>query len=142
MALKLINLTHDRDKREHRTTEEASASSRVRLPKISIPTFDGENLSWKSFWEQFDANIHSKSGLSDTAKLMYLQDTLKDGPARFLTQGMNQTCESYEEAINCLKERYNRPRLVQDEHIRSIVVAVPVKNRSDKELRRLYDTAT
>ena len=50
MTLKLIKLTHDREKRDHRTTDEASASPRVRLSKISIPTFDGKILSWKSFW--------------------------------------------------------------------------------------------
>ena len=59
-----------------------------------------------------------------------------------MIQGLTRTSENYEEAIKCLKERYDRPRLVQEEHIRSIVDAVPVKNSSDKELRRLYDAAT
>ena len=66
---------------------------------------------------------------------MYLQDALKDGPAKFIIQGLTQTSESYEEAIKCLKERHDRPRLVQEKHIRSIVDVVPVKNGSDKELR-------
>ena len=73
--------------------------------------------------------------------MTYLQDALKDSPARFMIQGLTRTSENYEEAIKCLKERYDRPRLVQEEHIRSIV-DVPVKNGSDKELRRLYDAAT
>ena len=34
---------------------------RVKLPKISVPTFDGKVLNWKSFWEQFDASIHCKT---------------------------------------------------------------------------------
>ena len=114
----------------------------MKLPKVSVSTFDDKVLNWKNFWEQFDATIHSKPGLSDTAKLMYLQDALNDGPARFLIQGLTRTSESYEEAIKCLKERYNQPRLIQEEHIRSIVDAVPVKNGSDKELRRLYDATT
>ena len=57
--------------------------SEMKLPKVSVPTLVGKVLNWKNFWKQFDANIHSKTGLSDTAKLMYLQDALKDGPARF-----------------------------------------------------------
>ena len=52
--------------------------SEVQPPKVSVPTFDGKVLNWKKFWEQFDATIHSKIGLSETAKLMYLQDALKD----------------------------------------------------------------
>ena len=142
LKLKLIKLTHDQEKREHWSTEEASASPGVRLPKISIPTFDGKILSRKSFWEQFDATIHSKAGLNDIEKLTYLQDALKDSPARFMIPGLIRISKNYEEAIKCLKERYDWPRLVQEEHIRSIVDAVPVKNGRDKELRRLYDAAT
>ena len=118
--------------------------SEVKLPKASVPTFDDKVLIWKNVWEQFDATIHSKTGLSHTAKLayMYLQDALKDGPARFVIRGLTQTSENYEEEIKCLKEQYNQSQLVQEEHIRSIVDAVPVKNSSDKELRHLYDAST
>ena len=90
--------------------------------------FNGKVLSWKSFWEQFDATIHSKAGLNNTDKLTYLQDAFKDGPTRFVIEGLTQTSESYEEAIKCLKERYDCPRFIQDEHICSIVDAAPVKN--------------
>ena len=61
--------------------------SGVKLPQITIPTFDGKILTWKSFWGQFDATIYSKTGLNDTIKLMYLQDALKDGPANYVIQG-------------------------------------------------------
>ena len=75
---------------------------------------------------------------------MYLQDALKDGPGRFVIHGLSRTSESYEsykEDIKCLKERYDRPQLVHEEHVCNIVCAVPVKNGSDKELCRLYDAA-
>ena len=65
--------------------------SEVKLPKVSVPTFDRNVLNWRNCWEQFDATIHSKIGLSDTTKLMYLQDALKDGPARFVIQELTQT---------------------------------------------------
>ena len=42
MTLKLIKLSHNQ---EHRIMEEAGASSRVQLPKISIPMFNGKVLS-------------------------------------------------------------------------------------------------
>ena len=73
---------------------------------------------------------------------MYLQHALQDGRAKSATQGLTQTSEIYKEAIKCLKERYYRPRLVQEDHIRSIADSVPERNGSDKELRRLYDAAT
>ena len=80
--------------------------------------------------------------MNDIEKLTYLQDVLKHSQARFMIHGLTRTSENYEEAIKSLKEQYNWPRLVQEEHIRSIVDVVPVKNVRDKELRRLYDAAT
>ena len=70
----------------------------MKLPKVNVPTFDGKVINWKKFWKQFDATIHSKICLNDSAKLMYLQDALKDGPARFIIQGLTRTSESYEES--------------------------------------------
>ena len=70
--------------------------SRVKLPQVSVSTFDGKVLNRKSFWKQFDTTIHCSTRLNNTEKLMYLQKALKDGPGRFVIQGLTQTCESYE----------------------------------------------
>ena len=51
--------------------------SGVKLPKISVPAFDGKVLNLKCFWEQFNVTIHCKTGLNNTEKLMYLQEVLK-----------------------------------------------------------------
>ena len=32
----------------------------VRLPKLEVPTFDGDILHWQSFWEQFYVAIHDR----------------------------------------------------------------------------------
>ena len=55
----------------------------VKLPNISVPSFDGSLriLNWSSFWEQFEIVIHLKEQLMDAEKLAYLKDSLKDGPA-------------------------------------------------------------
>ena len=62
----------------------------VKLPTVSVATFDGKVLKWKSFWEQFDATIHCKTGLNNPERLMYLQEALKHGPARIIIQGLTQ----------------------------------------------------
>ena len=94
------------------TVSKDKGLSGVKLPKVSVLTFDGKVLNWKSFCEQFDTTIHYKTGLNDTEKLLYWQDALKNGPARFVIQGLTQTSENYEEAITCLKDRYDRLCLV------------------------------
>ena len=72
---------------------------------------------------------------------MYLQEAGKNGPAKFFFKGSNQMSECYEEAIRCLKERYHHPGFFQEQHICSIVDAVPVKNGNNKELHHFYDAA-
>ena len=76
--------------------------SGVWLPWIEVPTFDGNILNWWTFWEQFKSTVHTKTQLTDSDKLTYLRDVLKDGPARYVVSGLTQTFESYGEAIKCL----------------------------------------
>ena len=79
--------------------------SGVKLSKVSVTTFDGKVLNQKSFWEQFDTTILCKTRLNNTKKLMYLQEALKDGLARFVIQGSTRTTESYKEAINDIENK-------------------------------------
>ena len=53
----------------------------VKLPKIEVPMFDGNILSWRRFWEQFSVSVHERSSLSCSEKLVYLQHALKNGSA-------------------------------------------------------------
>ena len=84
----------------------------VKLPKLDVPMFDGNILHWRSFWEQFCVSIHDRSNLSDTEKLVYLQQSLKNGSAKSTIEGLSRSGEYYAEAVECLKSRYDRPRLI------------------------------
>ena len=59
------------------TALSTSSTSGVKLPRIDLPTFDGNIANWVNFWEQFEAAIHGKRQLSNADKLTYLQHTLK-----------------------------------------------------------------
>ena len=128
-----------------RLLEEESASSlptpqpSIKLPKISVPSFDGNIMNWASFWEQFDAAIHSQRQLKDTEMLIYLKEALKDGPAKGVIMGLAQTADNYEEAVHCLKERYDRPRLIYQAHVHSILESTSLKEGNGKELHHLHD---
>ena len=54
----------------------------VKLPKLDVPTFDGNILKWKCFWEQFCISVCDSSSLSESEKLVYLQHALKDSSAK------------------------------------------------------------
>ena len=79
--------------------------SGIQLPKIEEPTFEGNLLNWRFFWEQFESTIHSKTQLTDSDKLIYLRDALKDGPARHLVSGLTQTSENSVEAVYGIRRR-------------------------------------
>ena len=61
----------------------------VRLPKLDVPTFNGDILNWRSFWEQFRVSVHDRSNLSNSEKLVYLHHALKDGSGKHAIEGLN-----------------------------------------------------
>ena len=112
----------------------------VKLPKIDTPHFDGKVLNWRSFWEQFNVAIHGCTTQSNTEKMAYLKNAIKDSPVKATIDGLSQSGDNYQEAVDTLKARYDHPCLVHQAHVRSIVDAPSLKEGSGRELRRLYDT--
>jgi len=110
-------------------------TSGVRLPKISVPTFDGNVVNWRSFWEQFTVSVHDRSNLSPAEKLTYLKHAVKDGPAKHVVEGLSGSGDQYKEAVDCMRKRYDRPRLLHQAHVRAIINAPSLKDGSGKELR-------
>ena len=88
---------------------------------------------------QFQATVHDRPHLRDIDQLTYLQDALKGGPAMYVIQRLTLTAESYGEAIKCLKNRYDRPRVTHYEHVQSTLQAPIMKANNGRELRKLYD---
>ena len=118
----------------------AHTDTGVKLPKLDVPTFDGNLIHWKPFWEQFAVAVHNKRSLSNAEKTVYLQHAIKDGSAKNSIEGLSHSGDNYDEAIECLQLRYDRPRLIQRTHVQLIVDAPPLKEGNGRELRRLHDT--
>lgn len=117
----------------------AAEATGIKLPKLEVPTFDGNLIHWKQFWDQFATAVHSKTNLSSAEKIVYLQQALKDATAKSTIEGLAHSGDNYEEAVRCLKARYDRPRLIQRSHVQAIVDAPSLKNGGGKELRKLHD---
>ena len=75
---------------ETTTPAPAADPTGVKLPKLDTPTFDGELLNWKPFWEQFCLAVHDRARLTDAEKLAYLRNAVKDGNARSVIEGLTQ----------------------------------------------------
>ena len=83
-----------------------------KLPKLEVPSFDGNVLHWQKFWEQFETSVDSRDGLTNAEKLVYLQQAIRNGSARTAIEGLSNSGNQYGEAVSCLKQRYDRPRLL------------------------------
>ena len=65
----------------------------------------------------------------DLASLSF--SAIKDKTAKNLIAGLTKSSDHYDEAIKCLQERYEMPRLIHQTHVRRIVAC--------KEIRVLHD---
>jgi hypothetical protein len=108
----------------------------VRLPKIDVPTFDGDVLNWRQFWEQFSVSIHERKTLSNAEKF---QHAVKGGSARNAIEWLSRSGDHYPEAIECLRSGYDRPHTIHRGHVQRIMDAPSLKDGSGKELRHLHD---
>ena len=54
----------------------SSPSQYHRLPKLSLPTFNGDILQWQTFWDSFESTIHLNVNLTDVQKFSYLKSQL------------------------------------------------------------------
>ena len=50
----------------------AKPTPQVRLPKLTIRSFDGDITKWTGFWDSFNSAIHSNTALSEVDKFNYL----------------------------------------------------------------------
>ena len=74
----------------------STSVSGVKLPKLKVPTFDGNIMNWAALRKRFSALIHSRKGVDDAEKLTYLSEVLTDSPARHVIGGLSQTAKNYE----------------------------------------------
>ena len=57
-----------------------SAEGGVKLPRLDIPTFNGNIVNCRSFWEQLSVSVHDRRKSSDSEKLTYLRHALRMAP--------------------------------------------------------------
>ena len=84
---------------EKASTDLSREDKMVKLPKLDIPTFDGDILNWLTFWKQFRVAIHDRTDLPQAQKLVYLCQSLKGDSARNVIEGLSHSGEQYDEAI-------------------------------------------
>lgn len=86
-----------------------NASSNIRLPKITLPTFSGDVKKWPEYFDTFNALIHKSTSLTDTEKFHYLLSSLS-GDALTVIKSFPMTHEHYHDAYQALTARFTNKR--------------------------------
>ena len=79
-------------------------TAKPRLPKITLPRFNGDVKKWNTFWDSFDSAIHSNTDIANIDKFNYLK-SLIEGQASRAIQRLILTNDNYDTAVKILEER-------------------------------------
>lgn len=113
------------------------SSLKVKLPKITIPSFSGNIKAWPEFYDVFNSLIHDNNGLTDTERMHYLISSLT-GDALGLVKTFPVQGSFYQEAFKTLIARYRDKRELAFTCWKEML-NVTLKPNSPLDFRRVLD---
>lgn len=111
----------------------------VKLPTISIPSFDGSRQHWVEFRDTFLSLIHNTKSIPAIQKFHYLKASLK-GDAKAVIENVQFSSDNYKIAWELLLHRFNNEKLIIQSHIKSIFSIQNITQESPTQLNNLIDT--
>lgn len=111
----------------------------VKLPDITLPTFNGDVTNWLEFRDTFEALIH-RSDLKPIHKLKYLRSCLTDGALNVIAS-LEYCEESYQIAWRLICDRYNNPKVLITNHLRALF-NIDIVQSTPSALRTFVDDIT
>ena len=120
------------------TSQSRDTHNFSRLPKLTLPTFNGSALQWQTFWDSFTAGVDSNPNLSNIQKFAYLRAQLEGDAARVIS-GFPLTDRNYVESVAVLKERFGQQFKLVDAHMEALL-NVPAPSNNLSSLQSFYDT--
>ncbi|KRZ06890.1 hypothetical protein T11_3210 [Trichinella zimbabwensis] len=103
--------------------------------------FSGEVLEFLTFWAQFEASVHERSDLNAATKFAYLLSST-EGKARSAIDGIPITAANYTQAVEILKTRFGRPKMLAREHIMALWKAPACREMTTQGIQTLVDELT
>lgn len=117
-------------------TDVAATTRPTQLPKITLPTFAGDQLEWESFRDRFRSLVGDVSDVAPVQKLQYLMSCLS-GEAAAAVANVEMTDRGYELAWTELQSQYDNRRVLLATHMRTFLGSPVMTKPSSVELRRL-----
>uniref|UniRef100_A0A1X7UEF9 Uncharacterized protein n=1 Tax=Amphimedon queenslandica TaxID=400682 RepID=A0A1X7UEF9_AMPQE len=112
---------------------------RVKLPELTLRSFDRNYANWLTIWDTYKASIHDNTDISDVVKFTYLLSLLR-GSAREAVAGLSLTSANYKEAVDILCKRFGDQTQIKARHMDALMSLEPVMSIQNlPSLRRRYD---
>lgn len=111
----------------------------VKLPTISMPTFDGSYEHWLEFRDTYLSLVHNSKQISSIQKFHYLKSSLK-GNALLVIESIEFSSDNYSVAWELLLNRYNNNRLLTHNHVKALFTINALTKESSVCIRKLIDT--
>ena len=109
------------------------------LPKIKVPTFNGDLMGWSTFWSTFKTTVEDRKDLTNSQRLNYLRQAIKDPSLQMLLNSPIETADTYLDVVQELKERFQKTREIHRTITKTLTdLTTPKLTRAD--LRLLFDT--
>ncbi len=83
-----------------------------RLPRLELPSFNGENSGWCPYWEMCNNVLKKDPTLTDVDRLSFLLMTIKCKEGKEIIDSKTRLGPDYEAAVQALKDRYDQPQII------------------------------
>jgi hypothetical protein len=110
----------------------------IKLPIISLPTFDGDSCSWLQYRDTSEALIVNNTTLSNVQKFHYFTASLNN-KAKDLITNLKITNENFLVTWQLVTQRYNNKRLISMMHAKHLCQMPQVKQGDASSLCQLIN---
>ncbi|XP_023953674.2 uncharacterized protein LOC112057425 [Bicyclus anynana] len=115
-----------------------SHTDSIKLPTISVPTFDGSCGHWLEFRDTFQSLVHDSTQITNIQKFHYLKSSLK-GSAALVIDSVEFSANNYSVAWELLLNRFNNNKLLVHSHIKALFTYQTINREAPDLLRNLID---
>ena len=109
----------------------------MKLPKLSIPPFNGTVIDWVRFESQFTAIVDAQN-VPAIAKFSHLKELLLLR-VRQAIDGLPFNEEGYDHAKKCLREKYGHPDQVAGAYVINLLQMPTISERNVAKIYQFYE---
>ena len=111
------------------------------FPKMTLPSFHGDLITWTTFWAEFQDAVGKHSDLTNSSKLSYIRESIKCPTTRTLMMSSTEHSARYPEVVALLQRRFDKKRLIHYRHCCTLTKTTSVRS-TFADLNTLADELT